>query len=362
MSQTADNGLQYLGSLGDWKGSPDFGLTKISSVLKFLGSPHERVRAIHITGTNGKGSTSASIAAILGAGGARVGLTISPHLSSINERIVIDGCSIDNETLGNFAWEVGIASQRCGVTLSFFEGVTATAFLAFSELSLDWAVLEVGLGGRLDGTNVIRHPLGTAITSISLDHEAILGDDLKKIAAEKAGIIKSGAPLVTGRLPKEAEETIGEISRSLNVDPVVLGRDFDVTGTGESFRFVADGIGTHFKSRLVGAHQAENLGVAIRLCREIGIPLAQCQAGISSVFWPGRLEQITVGSCTGYLDCAHNIAGVKALVNFLKDNNINGLVVGFGALDTKRWQEMIELLCPFVSQWNILRPDSTRAL
>ena len=188
----AQIGIAYLEKLTPWNGRGGFALEGIVKVLKRLGDPQDSYPTIHIAGTNGKGSVSSGISSILGAAGYRVGLNSSPHLQSLNERIAIDGLPIDSTALGEFCHDVRVAANRDLVELSFHEAITVVSFLAFREIGVEWAVVEVGLGGRLDASNVISRPAATAIVTIDYDHQAILGNTLAEIAAEKAGIIKQG--------------------------------------------------------------------------------------------------------------------------------------------------------------------------
>jgi dihydrofolate synthase/folylpolyglutamate synthase len=363
-------GLEYLGALKPWNGRGGFSLVELTKVLRRLGNPQDRVPTVHIAGTNGKGSVSATTAAILGACGYRVGLNISPHLQKLNERIVVDGVPCSDEFLGEFAYAVRQAASRELVELSFHEAITAIAFLGLFECGVDWSVIEVGLGGRLDASNVISRPAATAIVTISFDHQAILGDTLGKIAAEKAGIIKPGSPLITGIVGKEADVVISKAASG--VPHYKFGRDYDArVKTGEGAHSIEywgkefagrKNVALEFTPTLDGVHQAHNFSVAATIGLVLGLPIDRVKMGLEGVFWPGRLEQVSVSGLNLVLDCAHNPAGIDSFISFLESRDLRGIDLTFGVLDTKNWEEMVRKLTPYVATWRLVRPDSERAL
>ena len=363
-------GHEYLNNSRPWNGRGDFSLREILAVMKRLNNPQDAIPMVHIAGTNGKGSVSAAIASILAQSGYRVGMNISPHLEKINERIVIDGLSCSDEFIGEFAYEVKQAAHKEQVDLSFHEAITAVAFLGLREVGVEWGVMEVGLGGRLDASNVISRPAATAIVTISFDHQQILGDSLGEIAAEKAGIIKPGAPLVTGQLPQEADRVISNHARS--VPHYKFGRDYDarVLSGSERNRFEYWGkdfipgrnLTFDFESILPGRHQGHNLAVATTLGLVVGCSLEACKRGVQSVFWPGRLEIIPHKTGELVLDCAHNTAGIETFISFLNARSAGAIDLTFGVLDTKNWREMVAMLRPYVSTWRLISPESERAL
>ena len=364
-------GLAYLKGLRPWNGRGGFSLDELVAVLRRLGDPQDRVPTVHIAGTNGKGSVSAAVASILGSSGCKVGLNISPHLQKLNERIVVDGFSCSDEFLGEFAYAVKQAAARELVELSFHEAITAIAFLGLFEYGVEWSVIEVGLGGRLDASNVISRPVATAIVTISFDHQAILGDTLGKIAAEKAGIIKRGSPLITGILGKEADSVVSKLAA--DVPHFKFGRDFDArvvedSNGGKCIEYWGKeflggrNLGFNFKPGLSGIHQAHNLSVAASIGLALGINKDTVKAGIEGVFWPGRLEKVSVSGLNLVLDCAHNPAGIDSFISFLESTEAREIDLTFGVLDTKSWQEMVKKLRPYVKTWRLLRPDSERAL
>jgi dihydrofolate synthase/folylpolyglutamate synthase len=366
----AQIGLQYLNTLTPWNGRGGFALDGIIGVLKRLGQPQDSYPTVHIAGTNGKGSVSASIASILGAAGFKVGLNSSPHLQILNERIVINGLPIDDNSLGEFCYDVRAAASRDLVELSFHEAITAVSFLAFREMGLDWGVIEVGLGGRLDASNVISRPAATAIVTIDYDHQAILGNSLAEIASEKAGIIKQGSPLVSGLLPPEAERVVNEKARGTKhyryrtdygVAPEESGEPNTFGYWGKDFP-IAPITSFDFTSPLPGIHQGHNLSVAATLALAIGMTPEVVKEGIEGVYWPARLESVVVDGCSILMDCAHNQAGIRAFIDYLLRTQAGQIDLTFGVLDTKNWKEMITMLNPHVRHWRLIKPDSDRAL
>lgn len=363
-------GLSYLDTLTPWNGRGGFALEAIRNILKRLDDPQDSYPTIHIAGTNGKGSVSSATASILAAAGYKVGLNTSPHLQSLNERVVFDGLPISMETLGEFAYDIKSVSAKALEQLSFHEAITALSFLAFRELGVEWAVVEVGLGGRLDASNVISRPAATAIVTIDFDHQHILGNTLAQIAAEKAGIIKQGVPQITGNLPMEAERVVERIvNRGKHYR---FATDFGCSNIrgeeGTTFEYwgkdfpISPLVREVFRSPLNGEHQAHNLAVAATLGLAVGMSVEAVSKGIENVYWPGRLERIQVEGRGIVMDCAHNPAGIKSFIQFLDNHGIRNLDLTFGVLDTKNWQEMIGLLKPYVSHWRLVLPESERAL
>jgi dihydrofolate synthase/folylpolyglutamate synthase len=363
-------GIGYLSKLTPWNGRGGFALEGIIRVLDRLGKPQDTLPIVHIAGTNGKGSVSSAVASILGASGYKVGLNSSPHLQVINERVVIDGIPIDDNALGELCYDIRTAADREIVELSFHEAITAVAFLAFRELGVDWAVVEVGLGGRLDASNVISRPAATSIVTIDFDHQAILGNTLAAIAGEKAGIVKPGSPLISGFLPSEAEKVVCQ--KAKDVKHYRFGTDFGcsyVDGEqSQTFGYWGKDLPVSpltrfdFTSPLAGLHQGHNLAVAATIGLALGMTEEVVRSGISNVHWPARMEQVVVDGIELLMDCAHNPAGIRAFINYLRRRNEPLIDLTFGVLDTKNWQEMIQLLSPFVGHWRIILPDSERAL
>ena len=365
------DGLRYLDQLEVWKGGGGFGLEKIARVLNILGDPQDAVRSIHVTGTNGKGTVATVISSILAAAGFKVGMNISPHLEQLNERIVIDGIPIDAELIGGFALCLKEASEKADSILSFHEAITAVAFLAFRELKVDWMVIEVGLGGRLDASNVIKKPEVAVITTIDLDHQLILGDTKPKIAIEKAGIIKHLSPVVIGPLDEESAHQVRLIAASKKSQVYALHEQFDyisihdadITEKEDIFDFSFEKQPPlRVKKRIRGKHQLDNFSVALAAAKLLGIDDDSCARGVNQAFWPSRLEVFTWKNRVIIMDCAHNPHGVRALVDNLQSWGVGKIDVAFGVLDTKDWQAMIELLVPFSRTISLLTPASGRAL
>lgn len=357
-------GINFLNALPAWNGRGGFTLAEMRKLLSFLGEPQDSVPAVHIGGTNGKGSVAASVASILGAQGKSVALTTSPHLSRINERIVIDGVSVSDEKLDHYSREILSACQANHLDVSFFEAITATFFLMARHERVDAIVVEVGLGGRLDATNAISRPEAAAIVTVDFDHEEILGHTIEAIATEKAGIIKEGRPVVTGRLPSDAARVIKEISSAKLATLHSFGNDFWTSSSGDSICTYHERNGSSFTMQpsLKGGFQVHNAAVAVRIGRILGVDSDACQKGISQVYWPGRLELIQFGNSQVLVDAAHNPAGMRGLASFLRNHDWLAVPMLFGALKTKKWREMLDEILPLIDEWWILEPDSSSAV
>jgi dihydrofolate synthase / folylpolyglutamate synthase len=345
------------------------GLDRVEEALLALGAPHEGLPVVHVAGTNGKGSTSAMVASIARKAGLRAGLYTSPHLSRFAERIRVAGEPITDEALDRALTAV---LTRCRPDLTFFEVMTLAAFVAFREAAVDLAVIEVGLGGRLDATNVVRAPLATAITSIALDHTAILGDTIAAIAREKAGILKPGAPVVLGPLAPEADHAIAEIAARACAGPITrvarASLEEACAGAPEGTILIAEAapevtlalpsVAIPLRARLglEGPHQAENAAVAAGLAFHLdarfpGV-LAAIPAGLGAATWPGRLERLDHDGVTVILDAAHNPHGAAALSSALVRAGVvpSRAALVFGALADKSWKEMLALIAPFATR------------
>ncbi|MFT3768316.1 MAG: folylpolyglutamate synthase/dihydrofolate synthase family protein [Minicystis sp.] len=327
------------------------GLDRVEDALAALGDPHRGLVYVHIAGSNGKGSTSAMVESVARAAGLRTGLYTSPHLCRFAERIRIDGAPIADEP---FERALGAVLDRCRADLTFFESITVAAFQAFREAKVDVVVLEVGLGGRLDATNVIERPVAAGVTSISLEHTAILGETLDAIAREKAGIFKRGAPVVLGPLPEEAERAATEMAIGVGAGPIVrVGKEIRVAFDGSETTIEGPGEGERVmvELRLAGAHQAENAGVAVGLLHPLAARFPDRdwqrarQEGLSRAEWPGRLERIERGGVTVILDGAHNPEGIERLASTRLGDPAKMALV-FGALADKRWPEMLRRIAP----------------
>lgn len=327
-----------------------WGLDRISRILADLGDPHLAYASLHIAGTNGKGSVCAIAGAIAGAESS-VGLYTSPHLSSFEERIRIDGSDAESDLLERCATRVGPLAEREGAT--YFEAATALALLAFAEAGIELAVVEVGLGGRLDATNVLR-PEGCAIVSVGLDHCEYLGHSLGEVAAEKAGILKPGVPTGLGELPAEALHVVEAKALEVGAPLHRLGRAARVadvrvhsTGTEFTYRSPAWPHGVGLEVPLPGVHQAHNAAVALLLLERVGrLPQTSRLPGLMArVRWPGRVEMLEGQRVTWILDVAHNPAGATALAATLDVlNPPRPLVVLTAMLARKAWTGILDVL------------------
>ncbi len=274
----------------------EMGLDRIRRALAALGDPQRRYAAVQIAGTNGKGSTAAMTEAILRAAGVRTGLYTSPHLARFTERIRVGGLEADGDALAALDLRIQAAGER----LTYFEVATILGFLWFAESGVEVAVLETGLGGRLDAVTCCE-PLATAITSIGLDHTEYLGGTLAQIAREKAGILKPGIPCFLGALPPEADAAVTEVAAQVGAPLLRLGSDLGIA---------------RIETALPGPHQRDNAALGVALARacasSLGRPLAEdaIATGLAGVRWPGRLEKLAEDL---WVDCAHNAEGARAL-------------------------------------------------
>ncbi|MBI3322578.1 MAG: bifunctional folylpolyglutamate synthase/dihydrofolate synthase [Candidatus Omnitrophica bacterium] len=364
--------------MGTYPAGEAFTLDRVRALLAALKDPHRKYPTLHVAGTKGKGSTCAFAASIFSAAGLRVGLYTSPHLHSFRERIRVDGVPIGEEELARTVSEVRDAILRdsgssAARELTYFEVTTACAFLYFARAGVDAAVAEVGLGGRLDATNVMA-PEVTAITPVSLDHTAQLGGTLEAIAAEKAGILKRGVPVVMAPQAPEAEKVIREIARAVGV-PVHAVRDevqveevwMDLSGSRATLRTPVrryEGI----RIPLLGRHQVDNCAAAVRMAELLAerpagrpVPPEAVHEGIARTEWPVRL-QLVEGKPPVLLDGAQNAESARALVRAVEDllpNRRVTLVVGCSA--EKDLQGMARVWGPWAAQVIVTRAGSPRA-
>jgi dihydrofolate synthase/folylpolyglutamate synthase len=340
----------------------DLKLEHMRALLARLGDPQRRLRILHVAGSKGKGSTSAMLAAISRRAGYRTGLFTSPHLCNIEERFQVDGQAITTGELTALLDEVRRACTTAGPTpYTFFEVATAVGLLHFVRRRVETAVLEVGIGGRLDSTNVCL-PTVSVITSISFDHTELLGDRLASIAAEKAGIIKPGRPAVSGATVAEARAVLERVCRERRAPLRQLGVDFHysyVPGRVTATDTRPSRVCVHTERRfwpelelnLLGDHQAANAAVAIACVEELRsagwyLPDAAVAAGLATVTWPARLEVVGRRPLI-VLDCAHNIASAEALVRTLQASfaSARRLLI-FAGSDDKDLAGMFRVLSP----------------
>jgi dihydrofolate synthase/folylpolyglutamate synthase len=309
----------------------DLSLDRIERLLTLLGTPHKKIPpVIHVAGTNGKGSLIANLQAIFEAAGYTPHRYISPHLIRFNERIIVRGHEIGDDYLESLLQRILELSEMQKVT--FFEALTAAAFLAFSENTADVVLLETGLGGRLDATNVIEAPILTAITPIALDHCKCLGNTITAIAGEKAGILKPGVTSVVGRQRPEATRVIGDRAAEIYAPLYPLGVDWNWEFYGERARYRSSRREVVFATGLVGAHQYDNAATAIACfdnLPQFRVNDAQIISGLANVAWPGRLhhlakhryQKLLPRHCELWLDGGHNPQGGEILADWLKLQN-----------------------------------------
>jgi len=352
---TYPDSVQFLYALGNEIKSAKLGLERISAVLEALGNPERAYRVAHVAGTNGKGSTCAMIEAGLRSTGICTGLFTSPHLIEPTERIQIDGIPVspaDFERAFNVVHETAEKLDLdCHPT--YFETVTAMAFWLFREKKVDTAVIEVGLGGRLDSTNVVR-PALTVITPVDFDHEAYLGHTIEAIASEKAGILKPCIPAVFARQRPEALAVLLARAAELRVH-VTRAEDFEVRD------LQVDARGARFSGivcPLAGEHQVDNAITAALALRALGVSTD----GIAETRWPGRIEHVSPNPDI-ILDGAHNPAGARALARYLEQfYGGRKIWLVYGAMRDKAIEEVAGILFPLASEIILTAPDTSRAL
>lgn len=299
------------------------GLENISNFLNSIDKPHNNFKSVHIAGTNGKGSTAAHLESIVRQAGYKTGIFTSPHLVDFRERIRVDGKQISKQYITAFVRKHKRTIEKHQIT--FFEVCTALAFSYFAYKKVDLAIVEVGLGGRLDATNTL-HPLISVITDISFDHTNLLGDTLEKIAWEKAGIVKTGIPVYTGLLPAEAARKVKNVCIERSAPYFKLKRSsFVANGQPYGFHFSNnDNNVNNLKSSLPGKHQVKNAALAVQLglgLKQFGYKInkSSLKKGLKNTCWPGRFEIIkSKNKPTIILDVGHNPAGVAAMVDTLK--------------------------------------------
>jgi dihydrofolate synthase/folylpolyglutamate synthase len=348
--------LQRLEVSGGW----DLKLERMRAALALRGHPEQAFPAVHLAGTNGKGSTAAMVEAVLRAAGVRTGLYTSPHLVDFAERVRAGGRTIPHDTVADLVAELRAAVEPRGIALTHFEFSTLLALEWFARIGVELAVVEVGLGGRLDATNTVR-PVAAAITSIAHDHEEWLGRELRQIAFEKAGIAKPGVPLVMARVPPEAETVIAAHAAAVGSPLVRAGQAGWLEEARGSLVFrradgnVEDGLALG----LAGTFQRRNAEVALLLLDQLREPFAASAAavrtGLANVRWPGRLAVLREAPLV-LVDGAHNPAGVAALAAELA-GLIGGrrMVLVFAVMADKAWPAMLESLLPQASEVIVTR-------
>ncbi|MDR2833058.1 MAG: bifunctional folylpolyglutamate synthase/dihydrofolate synthase [Streptococcaceae bacterium] len=331
------------------------GLDRVYAILDLLDNPQEKTAFIHIAGTNGKGSTTTFIRNIFTKQGLKVGSFTSPYIEKFNERISIDGIGIPDEKLVEYVQKIQPLVAKMDADehlkdITEFEIITALAFDYFYHEKVDLAVIEVGLGGLLDSTNVIT-PIVSGITTIGMDHMDILGDTLEKIAFQKAGIIKANTPVVTGNIQPEALTVIREVASEKSANMIEYMKDYQIKIQEDTFTYFSKNQEiTHLQLSLLGHHQMENAAMAIEVAKvfaeKMTIELTQdtIREGLKEAFWPARMEQLRKTPLV-ILDGAHNVDAMKRLVE-----NLQNLYAGkklyllFSALETKDITQMLDEL------------------
>ena len=353
-----------------------FGLEPMQSVLSRMGDPHTRRRAIHVAGTNGKTSTSRIAGHALMSQGYRAGVFTSPHLQSVEERIAVDNRPVSSGDLAVAISDVATAIEEeiaeGGRSLTYFELTTAAAFAHFIRAEVDAMVLEVGLGGRLDATNVVSAEVAV-LTGLGFDHTEYLGDTITQIAEEKLGIVGPGARLVCGAIPSEAAPVVEKMTRSVGADVMWMGKDFGVRSilprADGGWEVSVDGLYRSYENLrlpLRGRYQIHNLAVAVAAAEawmEKGLEADRLRAGIAGVSAPGRMELVRFESLPLLLDGAHNPEGCSMLAKSLFEEFGAGKWVGvIGVMDDKDLEPMIEALAPHLEKVVASRADSPRAM
>lgn len=351
---------------GDWNSR--LGLVRMRELLERLGNPHDRLRFVHVAGTNGKGSICALTSQVLRAAGYKTGLYISPHINRFHEHIQIDGVPISDEALVNMAQRVQNEADRMADPPTEFERITAMAFLHFLESECDIVVLEVGLGGRLDATNVIAQPDVAVIAPVSLDHVKELGDTVEKIAVEKAGIIKPGSRVVSSPQQSGVARVLRDVCAMQNVSIEFLDKN-DVTITENSL----DGVSFSYKStkdielHLLGTFQPQNASVVIMVVeqlRSLGWKISESalREGLCQTRWPARFEIIHKNPWV-IVDGGHNQQCMESLAEnfhtYFPHKKIT-FVIGFMA--DKDYRNMLDIILPFAKRVFTVTPDNPRSM
>jgi dihydrofolate synthase/folylpolyglutamate synthase len=343
------------------------GLETIQSILDGLGHPHRDYACIHVAGTNGKGSVAATLSSILFESGYKVGLYTSPHLVRFNERILINNRQISNNEVVK-SYQAVKRVHHGDRSPTFFEFATAMALYAFSRHRVDWAVIETGMGGRYDATNVVR-PAVSIITNVSLEHRDYLGDTLAKIAGEKAGIIKPSTPVITGVRQKQVRAVVQQVARKKSAPLFLLGKDFNIR-RNPSGQFSYSGIENSWRrlrTPLLGRFQVQNAALALATCELLSrdgasISGENVRQGLANTRWGGRLEIVSHRPLV-ILDGAHNLIAARNLAKFINENLLGRMItIVIGILDDKPYRSMLNSLLPPCSRAIITRARTGRAL
>lgn len=345
-------------------------LERMDQALALIGDPHRRLRAVHIAGTKGKGSVAAMLDSVLGAAGLRCGLYTKPHLVYLTERTRIGGAEMPARLMLEYIERLRAIYERVGLALTFFEFTVALMFLYFAEAKVEIAVIETGLGGRLDSTNVVT-PMVSVITPIGLDHMDRLGHTIPAIAAEKAGIIKPGIPVVIGARDPEARRVLTSVATQRRSVVRLIDRDFSWRSHSPAHSLDYFGLGLNLKKvelGVAGAFQHENAAIAlatVEALRAQGWRLEEqaIRQGLNEVHWPGRFDVVAHRPMV-VLDCAHNELSISALLETIAaelGTRVKPRLV-FGCLENKQWARMASMLAPRVRDVTLTRAQPKRPL
>jgi len=344
------------------------GLSTMERILEKLGNPHKDFISIHVAGTNGKGSVASTLSHILHQSGYKTGLYTSPHLVSFNERIMIDSEEVSNEDVieSYRAVEAANTGER---SATFFEISTAMAFYLFRKRKVEYAVIETGMGGRLDATNIIS-PALSIITNISLEHKSYLGSTLSDIANEKAGIIKAGAPVITAVDQDKVISVIKKIAQEKSVPLYVYRQDFKVRRKKQEGCFTYYGMNNTWQDmrvELKGKHQVDNGALALAACevlKDVASKISErtIRLGLKATLWPGRLEVVSQNPLI-MVDGAHNLMSIHKLSDYLEESHPDKkITLVTGVLDDKSYSAMFKRLLPLCSRVILTQAKTERAI
>jgi len=358
---TYEKAIEYIHSTC-WLGSRP-GLTRITELCSLIGDPQKMLNFIHVAGTNGKGSTSAMISSILNEAGFRVGTFTSPYVFRFNERIAVNGSPIKDNELAEIIEYVRPYADSMEDSPTEFELITAVGFEYFRRKNCNIVVLETGLGGKLDSTNIIDHSLLSIITGIALDHTELLGDTTEKIAVEKAGIIKYNCPVLVGNCDDDAKSVISnkakEMSAPLHFVDYLRINDLHMDLCGSRFGFF--GIKNQIELTLAGAYQPKNAAVAITACEILGISEKHIIAGLKKTRWPARFEVLSYSPVVIF-DGSHNPEGIKASVDTVKELITGRVNILTGVMADKNYTVMAQAISEIADHVYCTTPSNPRAL
>lgn len=357
---TKDEAIKYIHSVS-WRGSKP-GLERINALCAALGNPQEKLKIVHVAGTNGKGSVCAFLSSILQSAGFKTGRFTSPYITHFNDRICVSGVPISDEDLARIVQKVKPIAESMEDKPTEFELITAIGFLYFLEQKCDIVVLEVGLGGKKDSTNIIKNPLLSIITGIDLDHTQLLGDTLSAVAREKAGIIKKNCPVIVGKMEKEAlDEIKSEASKQNAPIKCLCTEEINVTlqnidGTDFDFNRYKD-----VKIKMLGTYQPHNACLAILAAEKLGIDKFAIMQGLSQAYWPARFEKLSSEPTVIY-DGGHNRQGIAACIESYNKYFDKKAIVISGVMQDKETDFIAKQISKIAHVVIALAPDNPRAL